>query len=118
SFIIWHSDFCWHWSFVLRRLICFVFSFCSLIAVADAQTSAQTDYPPVTTPPEAFFGLVNERDRDVARQFYKKYIDVKGMPVVAAGEVADLALQRTYSVVTHLLAGRPDIIEAMVKNGM
>ena len=28
-----------------------------------------------------FFELVNERDRDVARQFYKKYIDVKGMPV-------------------------------------
>src|SRR5207237_9056826 len=37
---------------------------------------------------------------------------------VAAGEVADQALQRTYSIVTHLLAGRPDIIEAMVKNHM
>jgi hypothetical protein len=32
--------------------------------------------------------------------------------------VADLALQRTYSIVTHLLAGRPDIIEALVKNKM
>src|SRR5207237_8592055 len=42
---------------------------------------------------------------------------VKGMPVVAAAEVADEALQRTYSIVTHLLAGRPDILEAMVKNG-
>src|SRR5437899_4485218 len=78
-----------------------------------AQSSADTTYPPVTTPPEAFFEWVGERDRDVARQFYRKYIDLQGMPVVAAGEVADLALQRTYSIVTHLLAGRPDIIEAM-----
>ena len=39
------------------------------------------------------------------------------MPVVAAGEVADEALQRTYDIVTHMLAGRPDILEAMVKNG-
>src|SRR5580765_1235082 len=83
-----------------------------------AQSSADATYPTVTAPPESFFELVNERDRDVARQFYKKYIDVKGMPVVAAGEVADLALQRTYSIVTHLLAGRPDIVEAMVKSRM
>src|SRR5215510_14565492 len=76
------------------------------------------NYPPVIAPPESFFEIVSQRDRDVARQFYKKYIDVKGMPVVASGEVADLALQRTYSIVTHLLAGRPDIIEALLKNKM
>ncbi len=40
------------------------------------------------------------------------------MPVVAASEVADLALQRTYEIVTHMLAGRPDIVEALVKNRM
>lgn len=50
------------------------------------------------------------------RNFYKKYIDVKGMPVVAHGEVADLALQCTYEIVTHMLAGRPDILAAMVAN--
>src|SRR5215470_11539174 len=74
--------------------------------------------PSVSAPPESFFQLVRERDRDVARQFYKKYIDVKGMPVVSSGEVADLALQRTYDLVTHLLAGRPDVLAAMVSNGM
>ncbi len=36
---------------------------------------------------------------------------------MASGDVADEALQRTYHIVTHLLAGRPDIIEAMAKNG-
>src|SRR5258708_15562143 len=86
--------------------------------VAARAHPSTTDYPAVTAPPESFFTIVRERDRDVARQFYKKHIDVKGMPVVASGEVADAALERTYSIVTHLLAGRPDILEAMVKNRM
>jgi hypothetical protein len=74
--------------------------------------------PAVTAPPESFFEIVSERDREAARGFYKKYIDVKGMPVVAADVVADEALVRTYEIVTHLLAGRPDVLEAMVKNKM
>jgi hypothetical protein len=73
--------------------------------------------PAVTAPPGSFFEKVRERDREAARAFYKKYIDVKGLPVVAAGEVADEALQRAHSIVTHLLAGRPDVLGAMVKNG-
>src|SRR6266542_6392829 len=91
----------------------------ALLALTEsAPTAAVLDAPPVSAPPESFFQMVSERDRDVARQFYRKCIDVKGMPVVAAAEVADLALQRTHSIVTHLLAGRPDVIEAMVKNRM
>ncbi len=74
--------------------------------------------PPMTAPPESFFEKVREKDRDAARAFYKKYLDVQGMPVVASAEVADLALQRTYEIVTHLLAGRPDVIKAMVDRGM
>ncbi len=73
---------------------------------------------PVTTPPETLFALVPERDRDAARGFYKKYVEVDGMPVVAAAEVADLALTRTREIVNHMLAGRPDIVRAMVKAGM
>jgi hypothetical protein len=89
----------------------------ALLASATAHASS-AEAPPVTAPPESFFQMVREKDRDAARQFYKKYIDVKGMPVVAAGEVADQALQRTYSIVTHTLAGRPDVLAAMVKNEM
>lgn len=83
----------------------------------DGPLSAQ-GIPAVTAPPESFFGIVRESDREVARGFYKKYIDVKGMPVVAAGVVDDLALQRTYEIVTHMLAGRPDIIQRMVDTKM
>src|SRR5262249_55230777 len=73
--------------------------------------------PAVTAPPEAFFEKVRERDREAARAFYKKYVAIQGLSVVAAAEVADEALERTHHLVTHLLAGRPDILGAMVKNG-
>lgn len=72
----------------------------------------------VTAPPESFFAMVRARDRDAARKFYKKYVDVDGMPVVAAGEVEDEALRRTRDIVTHMLAGRPDIVRAMVEAHM
>jgi alpha-glucosidase len=74
--------------------------------------------PPVTAPPDSFFNLVRERDREAARKFYKKSIDVQGMPAVASAEVADAALQRTQNIVTHMLAGRPDVAAAMITNGM
>ena len=72
----------------------------------------------VVAPPESFFQLVDERDRDVARQFYRKYITIQGLPVVAAAEVADQALQQTYSIIAHMLAGRPDVLESLVENRM
>src|SRR5262249_53180858 len=87
-------------------------------SLGQTQNVAAADSLPVTQPPDSFFEWVNPQDRDAARQFYKKYLDVKGMPVVAAAEVADLALHRTYSIVTHLLAGRPDVLQAMVSNHM
>jgi alpha-glucosidase len=102
----------------------FVFLACSLLArPATGQDrpvnpkGGSEEIPAVKAPPDSFFEKYRDKDREAARKFYKKYIDVKGMAVVAAGEVADEALQRTYYIVTHLLAGRPDILELMAKNG-
>ena len=72
----------------------------------------------VTAPPESFFAIVNEADRDVAREFYAKYISVSGMPVVASKEVSDVALHRTWEIVHHMLAGRPDVIRELVDSEM
>jgi hypothetical protein len=83
-----------------------------------AQPPADASPLVVTAPPESFFEKVRERDRDAARAFYRKYLDVDGVPVVAAAEVSDVALQRTHEIVSHLLAGRPDILQAMVERGM
>jgi len=105
---------------VPKKQIVLTAAFAVLIvdACVRAQSDAGTDYPPVTAVPNSFFEMVREGDREAARGFYKKYIDVKGMAVVAAAEVADLALQRTYDMVTHMLAGRPDVLEALVERGM
>jgi alpha-glucosidase len=42
---------------------------------------------------------------------------VKGVAILASGEVADEALFRTHHIVSHMLAGRPDVLEVMAKNG-
>ena len=40
------------------------------------------------------------------------------MPVVASGDVADEALVRTCEIVSHMLAGRPDVVQQMIKDKM
>ena len=79
---------------------------------------ASEERPAVSAPPASFFQKVREQHRQEARRFYSKYIDIHGIPVVASQEVADLALQRTYEIVAHMLAGRADIVEALVDRGM
>ncbi len=78
---------------------------------------AQPAAPPVTVPPDVFFEKFRDQDRDVARKFYKKYLDIKGLSIAASAEVADEALVRTRDIVGHMLAGRPDILDAMAKHG-
>ncbi len=42
--------------------------------------------PAVTAPPDSLWEKYrNDEDRDVARKFYKKYIDVKGLAVRGLG---------------------------------
>jgi len=91
---------------------------CLSLLLSPPISSAETNSTRVSPPPDSFFQKVRERDREAARQFYKKYLEVNGLPVAASAEVADQALERTSYIVTHMLAGRPDIIQAMVSNGM
>jgi hypothetical protein len=83
-----------------------------------AQATTNNICPPVTAPHDSFFLKIRERDREAARQFYKKYLEVDGIPVASGSVVADQALQLTFDLVTHILAGRSDVEEAMVKSGM
>jgi hypothetical protein len=73
--------------------------------------------PKVSEPPESFFERFREKDQGAARAFYKKHLDAGGLSIAAAPVVADEALERTHHIVTHLLAGRPDIHAAMKKHG-
>jgi hypothetical protein len=90
----------------------------ALLALAAGSRVAGADEPRATAPPESFFSIVDERDREAARAFYSKYIDVGGMPVVAHADVADEALIRVHEIVTHMLAGRADITAALVEKRM
>lgn len=101
-----------------QAIVCSAAAAFLLGARVPGQSSDGAAYPPVTATPDSFFEKVRDRDRDAARGFYTKYMDVKGLPVAASAEVADRALQRTYDIVTHMLAGRPDVLEAMVERGM
>jgi hypothetical protein len=88
-----------------------------LVALSAVGRAAAQPAPKVTAPPLAFFDRFKEKDREAARIFYKKHLDMKGLSIAASGEVADEALERTYHIVTHMLAGRPDVLDAMRKYG-
>lgn len=90
---------------------------CRSYRPASSQSAGREDPPPVTAPPESFFAKIPDPDREAARQFYQKYLEIGGVPLAASGQVSDQALQRDYYIVTHLLAGRPDILHVMATNG-
>ncbi|HSQ55849.1 MAG TPA: hypothetical protein VLM40_08880 [Gemmata sp.] len=98
---------------ILARTLIAILAIPVFLAAARAQEKLQ-----VTAPPDAFFEKYREKDREAAKKFYKKHLDIGGgLSVVAAAEVADEALHRTHHIVTHLLAGRPDILQLMAKTG-
>jgi alpha-glucosidase len=74
--------------------------------------------PALGAPPESFFEKVRAEHRDAAREFYRKHVDIGGIPLVASTEVSDLALGRAHEIVSHMLAGRPDVRAALVGRGM
>jgi hypothetical protein len=93
-----------------------VFLLCAAV-LPTARAQERTPQPKIGAAPDAVFDRFRKDDRDVAQRFYKKYLDVRGVAVLAAGEVADEAILRTRHIVTHVLAGRPDVLEVMAKNG-
>jgi hypothetical protein len=88
-----------------------------LSSCATHHADSNNDAPSVAPPPESFFQGFPEGERATARQFYRKHLDLKGLHIAASGEVSDAALERTYYIVGHMLAGRPDILRAMATNG-
>jgi hypothetical protein len=89
----------------------------AFLVVFGVAATASAQIPKVAPPPEAFYERYKENDRAVARLFYKKHIDAGGLSIAAAAVVADEALERTYEIVTRMLAGRPDILKAMQQAG-
>lgn len=52
-----------------------------------------------------------------APEFYTKYIDADGYPIVASAKVNDYALKEAAFLVKKMLAHRPDVRKAMIESG-
>ena len=50
--------------------------------------------------------------------FYKKHADAGGLPVVSSGRVSDAGLQEAVYLIDQMLANRPDVRKALVKNNV
>jgi len=78
---------------------------CQQAWVSVAQNPSQ-DYP-VLAPPASI----------KAPDFYSKYVDAKGYPVLASDQVNDYAVKEAAYLIDRMLLKRPDIKEAMVESG-
>jgi hypothetical protein len=76
------------------------------IAVAQLGSTLAAELTPITAPPQAL-GL---------DQFYTKYLSAHGLHVVGSAKVSDFALREAAYLVDQMLAHRPEIREAMIKN--
>jgi hypothetical protein len=80
----------------------------SLSPLADASEPAPSKPEYKVTAPPAEMNLPD---------FYQKYVDAGGYPIVASGQVNDYALKEAAYLVDLMLARRPDVREAMVESG-
>ncbi|MBI9043454.1 MAG: hypothetical protein JEZ06_03155 [Anaerolineaceae bacterium] len=49
--------------------------------------------------------------------FYKKYCDAGGIPVISSENVRDLALQQAYYIIMNMLAPIPEVRQELIANG-
>jgi alpha-glucosidase len=94
----------------------------AVLALALALT-ASAQAPPNPTPevapaPRPRVAAVSEglRERLDLDPFYQKHLDLEGLPVLSSAKVSDAALVEAAYLIGQMLAGRPDILNAMVKN--
>src|SRR6516165_5962270 len=75
-----------------------------LAIVVDAPKSHVTEVPAAV------------RERFGLDPFYKKYLAVKGFSILGSEKVSDDALIEAADIVDHMLDGRDDVRQAMIKN--
>ncbi len=93
-----------------RRL---TLSVCALVLIGFA--CARADEPEKAQVTEVPAEL---RDALKLGPFYQKYASAGGIPVLSSDKVSDAGVQEAVSLITQMLADRPDVLKAMVKNGV
>jgi alpha-glucosidase len=66
--------------------------------------------PKVTEVPEAVRKALN------LAPFYRKYVDYLGFPIVSSEKVSDAGLLEARHLISRMLADRPDVVRALIKN--
>lgn len=87
----------------------------ALVLLLAAGLSAEP--PRVAPPSEALLARVEAKHREAVRAFYRKSVDIQGVPVLASAAVEDAALLRAHELVSRVLEGRPDVLKAMADFG-
>ena len=72
----------------------------------------QPDLAAVTAPPEAV------RQQFQLADFYQKWTDLDGFPIVSSGAVRDTALREARWLIHKMIGHRPDIFQAMTDRGV
>ncbi|MFQ5769892.1 MAG: hypothetical protein ACE5HX_05115 [bacterium] len=81
----------------------------SILFGAQAESGAEKEHKPAVTSPPVVLKL---------NLFYKKYLSANGIAVVSSKKVSDAALLEAAYIINHMLANRPDIRNALIKNNI
>jgi hypothetical protein len=79
---------------------------CLLLVGASTATALPPELPAVTAPPKEL-GL---------DPFYTRYLSAHGLPVVGSSKVSDYALREAAYLADQMLAHRPEVRDAMIRN--
>src|SRR5947207_1058739 len=90
-----------------------------LLGVLLARAAPAQDAPPDAAPaPRPVVGEVPPglRERLKLDPFYRKHADLEGLPILSSERVSDAGVAEARYLIRRMLAGRPDILRAMVTN--
>jgi uncharacterized RmlC-like cupin family protein len=87
----------------------FVLIFVAIAASAVASNAVNENVAPIPAEVRAKFHL---------SPFYRKYVDVGGVPIVASAKVSDFALLEARFIVQQMIGHRPEILAAIARNNV
>ena len=99
-----------------------LFTFLTLFcAQCEAQSDSTATVPNNNTGTDTQSYAVKPIPQDIRTKlelspFYKKYLNVGGLPVVSSNNASDFALREAAWILRHMLANRKDILSAMAEN--
>ena len=96
----------------LSNILNLLFTACLLFCLCQRFATAQELHIPEPTPPPAAVSAAFELDTT----FYKQWIDVSGLPVLASANVSPYAVKEAAYLIYQMIGHRPDMLRAMGEN--